>query len=224
MNYPTILGDDPPHNSQTTDFRKCVRSKKAPEKNFRDSLSKNTPTLKCLFGDLEAPATFISPSTIKCQSPKYHTPGFVDLKLSLKDNMWSSAIPYLYYEAPVPQPFLPRCFIDSFFLFVRSGCSASGRLCPKCSSARDSRPSDPLRSCPRPICSRRLRFCGRSSHAFRYLRGHRFRLFLHRQDLWSCLREFPRRHGDSLGFVWSRVAMRPWLGGRFYHSFHSLAA
>lgn len=58
---------------------------------------------------------FLSPSQIKCTSPRYHTPGFVDLKIALKEHLWSSAIPYLYYEAPTINSISPVCGPDSGF-------------------------------------------------------------------------------------------------------------
>jgi hypothetical protein len=56
-------------------------------------------------------------------TPKYHTPGFVDLKIALKEHLWSSAIPYLYYEAPTIESISPTCGPDSGFtqISVRGG-------------------------------------------------------------------------------------------------------
>lgn len=55
------------------------------------------------------PGTFKSASEIECNSPKFHTAGYVDLKITLKANLWSSAIQYLYYEAPTISSIEPTC-------------------------------------------------------------------------------------------------------------------
>jgi hypothetical protein len=73
----------------------------------------DTGDIHCDFGGVKTKGIFRSASQIECIAPKYHTPGFVDLRISLKVNLWSSAIPYVYYEDPEVHSIGPTCGPDT---------------------------------------------------------------------------------------------------------------
>lgn len=72
----------------------------------------DTGNIKCAFGDVEVPGKFLSTSEILCISPKASDSGYVDLRISLRDNEWSSSLKFLYYDLPVVLGIEPKCGPD----------------------------------------------------------------------------------------------------------------
>ena len=80
----------------------------------------NTGTIKCMFNDtFVVNATFTLFGTIQCLVPPALKPGFVDLKVALKPDMWSSPVKYLYYMSPTVTSIGPSCGPDTGFTQIQ---------------------------------------------------------------------------------------------------------
>eukprot|EP00824_Muranothrix_gubernata_P008912 TRINITY_DN2148_c0_g1_i1.p1 TRINITY_DN2148_c0_g1~~TRINITY_DN2148_c0_g1_i1.p1 ORF type:complete len:1639 (+),score=352.12 TRINITY_DN2148_c0_g1_i1:139-5055(+) len=71
----------------------------------------NTGKIKCKFGSIVVPGTFINVNNILCVSPPAEKPGYVPLQLSMYEDEFSSGenVKYLYYENTILNSIGPTC-------------------------------------------------------------------------------------------------------------------
>ena len=68
--------------------------------------------LKASFNGHVVPAFLSNAGEIILHAPPGQEPGYVDLRISLKDGLWSSPVKYLYYETPEIHSIEPTCGPD----------------------------------------------------------------------------------------------------------------
>ena len=118
---PPLLFDLQPREGPTRGGTKVLVS----GSNFND-----TGQIRCSFGGHETDGKFISVSEVECISPPTDKPGYVDLALSLKKDLWSTPLKYLYYDIPKILNIEPTCGPETGYTQVAvhgSGFSDLGR-------------------------------------------------------------------------------------------------
>lgn len=75
----------------------------------------DTGEIKCDFMWDQVPGTYISDSEIECVSPPADKAGYVNMRIALRKNLWSSPIKYLYYDAPQIVSAGPTCGPETGF-------------------------------------------------------------------------------------------------------------